>query len=215
MLGRTFTSEVANIRKEYHRTFRPEFLLVASPQPFREAPHSWVMSLEGNTDDSVDALIRDLAATAPNVTSIDIRKIVTRVIEVIDGAVLASLAVAATLLAAGALSLASVVAADVDARRREALAFVLIGASRMEVAMARLGEAACVGALAAVLGGIAGQAGGYWLVQQALRVDWSPGAVSIVLPLLLGVLSALAAGAAGGLGAVPRGRGQVARLLTS
>ena len=98
------------------------------------------MSLEGNTDDSVDALIRDLAATAPNVTSIDIRKIVTRVIEVIDGAVLASLAVAATLLAAGALSLASVVAADVDARRREALAFVLIGASRMEVAMARLGE---------------------------------------------------------------------------
>lgn len=215
VLGRTFTSEVANIRKEYHRTFRPEFLLVASPQPFREAPHSWVMSLEGNTDDSVDALIRDLAATAPNVTSIDIRKIVTRVIEVIDGAVLASLAVAATLLAAGALSLASVVAADVDARRREALAFVLIGASRMEVAMARLGEAACVGALAAVLGGIAGQAGGYWLVQQALRVDWSPGAVSIVLPLLLGVLSALAAGAAGGLGAVPRGRGQVARLLTS
>ncbi|MGB1027892.1 MAG: hypothetical protein ACPGYL_15140, partial [Rhodospirillaceae bacterium] len=38
VLGRTFTSEVANIRMEYHRTFRPEYLMMASPMPFRDTP---------------------------------------------------------------------------------------------------------------------------------------------------------------------------------
>ncbi len=213
VLGRTFTSEVANIRKEYHRTFRPEFLLVASPEPFRNAPHSWIMSLEGETDPAVDTLIRDLSATAPNVTGIDVRVIVAQVTEVIEGGVWASLAVAATLLVAGALSLTAVVAADVDGRRREALAFALIGASRLEIATARLAEAAGVGFLAATLGGTAGLLGGYWLVDEALRVAWAPGHLAFAIPLALGILSALAAGLAGGLGAAPRGRGQVARQL--
>ena len=214
VLGRSFTSEVVNIRKEYHRTFRPEFLLVASPQPFRSAPHSWIFSLEGETDLAVDALIRDLSATAPNVTGIDVRRIVAQVTEIVDGAVWASLAVAATLLVAGALSLTAVVAADVDGRRREALAFSLVGASRREIAVARLAEAAGIGLLAATLGGAVGLAGGYWLVDEALRVAWLPGPVSLAIPVALGVLSAVAAGTAGGLGALPRGRGQVARQLS-
>ena len=213
VLGRSFTSEVVNIRKEYHRTFRPEFLLVASPQPFRDAPHSWVMTLEGETDPAVDALIRDLSRTAPNVTAIDVRVIVAQVTEVIEGGVWASLAVAATLLIAGALSLTAVVAADVDGRRREALAFALIGASRREIATARLAEAAGIGLLAAALGGAAGLLGGYWLVDEALHVAWEPGYLALGMPLALGILSALAAGLAGGLGAAPRGRGQVARQL--
>ena len=50
VLGRSFTSTVANVRKEYHRTFLPEFLMVASPDPFRNAPQSWIMSVEGETE---------------------------------------------------------------------------------------------------------------------------------------------------------------------
>lgn len=215
VLGRTFTSEVANIRKEYHRTFRPEFLMVASPQPFRDAPHSWVMSLEGRDGTAVDNLIRELATTAPNITAIDIRRIVAQVTDVIAGAVLASLAVAVTLLVSGALSVTAVFAADVDARRREALAFVLIGASRREVALARLAEAAAIGAGAAVLGGMAGQVGGYWLVAEALHIAWAPGVVSFLLPLALGVIAAIAAGLTGGISALPKGPGAVARQLSA
>ena len=215
VLGRTFTSEVANVRREYHRTFRPEFLLVASPQPFREAPHSWIVTLQGADDGAIDALIGDLGESAPNVTSIDVRRIVDQITELVDGAILGSLAVAATLLLAGALSLAAVVAADVDARRREALAFTLVGASRGEIALARLAEAAAVGALAAVLGGGAGLAGGWWLADEALHVDWDPGMLAFLLPSALGLIAALAAGTAGGLGAVPRGRGELVRQLST
>jgi len=214
VLGRSFTSEVANIRKEYHRTFRPEFLLVASPEPFRDAPHPWIVTLQGETEAAVDALIADLARDAPGVTSIDVRRIVVELTRIVDGAILASVAVAMLLLAAGALTLAAVVAADVDARRRQALAFTLVGATRGEIALARLGEAGIVGLLAAVVGGGAGLAIGYSLVSQALRIDWAPGLVAYLLPVALGLAAAIAAGAVGGAGAAPRGRGQMVRLLS-
>jgi putative ABC transport system permease protein len=45
------------------------------------------------------------------------------------------------------------------------------------------------------------------------RVAWAPGPVAYLLPVALGVVAALTAGVAGGLGAVPRGRGQLARHL--
>ncbi|RVU35986.1 FtsX-like permease family protein [Hwanghaeella grinnelliae] len=215
VLGRTFTSEVVNIRKEYHRTFRPEYLLLASPQPFRDAPHTWIMSLQGKTDAALDGLIRDVSAAHGNVTAIDIRPLVAQVRGVIDGATLASFLMAGLLVVAGAMSLAALVAADVDARRQEALVFSVVGASRREIALVRLAEAAAVGAIAAALGGLAGMVGGYFVVTEALRVDWAPSAFVFVLPVVLGVASSVVAGAVGGLGAVPGGRGQLVRHLAA
>ncbi|MEQ9329525.1 MAG: FtsX-like permease family protein, partial [Rhodospirillales bacterium] len=214
VLGRSFTSEVVNIRKEYHRTFRPEFLMLASPQPFRDAPQSWIMSLQGETDGDVDTLIRDLATAHPNVTSIDVRLIAAQVGSAIEGASLASLLVAVLLIVAGAFSLAALVASDVDSRRQEALVYALVGASRREIAAARLTEAAIIGAIAAILGGISGGIGGYFSVTEALHVAWIPGIGVILIPVALGVASSVAAGIVGGLGAAPRGRGEMVRQLT-
>jgi len=215
VLGRTFSSEVVNIRKEYHRTFRPEFLLVASPEPFQDAPHSWIMSLEAGNDSAVDEFIGYLQRSYPNITTIDVRPIVSSLRDILDGAILASLIVAMTLLTAGALSLTAVIAADVDGRRREALAFTLIGASRREIGLARLGEAASIGVMSALIGGLVGILGGYWLTQEALHINWQPGLLTWIIPLLLGLVAALVAGTAGGLGALPRGRGEVARHLAN
>ncbi|WP_425406843.1 ABC transporter permease [Hwanghaeella sp.] len=214
VLGRTFTSEVVNIRKEYHRTFRPEYLLMASPQPFRDAPHTWITSLQGETDTAIDGLLRDLASTHGNVTGIDIRPLVEQVRGVIDGATLASLLMAGLLVVAGAMSLAALVAADVDARRQEALVFSLVGASRREIALVRLAEAAVVGAIAAILGGLAGAAGGYIIVTEALHVSWAPSVSALFLPIVLGVIASVVAGVVGGLGAAPSGRGQMVRQLS-
>ena len=215
VLGRNFTSEVVNIRKEYHRTFRPEYLMMASPQPFKSAPHTWIMSLQGDPGGAIDRLIRELSNAHPNVTSIDIRRIVTQVRNVIDGATLASILIAVLLVVAGALSVAALVASDVDSRRREALVFSLVGASRREIALVRLTEAAAVGAVAATLGGIAGAIGGYFVVTVGLRVVWAPGIAVFLLPIALGLAASIVAGIVGGLGAAPSGRGQMVRQLTA
>lgn len=215
VLGRVFTSEVSNIRKEYHRTFRPEYLMVASPQPFQNAPHTWVMSLQSTSDGAVDELIAFLKDAHPNVTSIDIRTIVTQMRGVVEGATMAVLFIALLLVVAAALSVAALVASDVDARRREALVFTLIGASRREIALVRLTEAAGTGALAAIIGGCGGLLGGYFLVTEGLNIEWAPTYATFLLPIGLGIAASLVAGIIGGLGAMPKGRGQMARLLTS
>lgn len=214
VLGRVFTSEVANIRKEYHRTMRPEFLVVASPTPFRNAPHGWIVSLQGETGESLDGFVSALSREAPNVTVIDVRRLVSDAAEVVEGAILGTLMIAAILLLAGSLSLAATVSADVDSRRREAVALSVVGATRREIAIARLCEAAATGLAAAVVGGSAGLLASWWIADGALRVDWAPGLVALVLPAALGVITAVAAGLAGGLGALPRGRGQLARMLS-
>jgi putative ABC transport system permease protein len=214
VLGRVFTSEVVGVRKEYHRTFRPEYLMLASPTPFRDAPHSWIVTLQGQSDAALSAVIRDLAADVPNVTAIDVRRIVAQLRQVIDAGAFASFAIAGLLLLAGALTLAAVVAADVDGRRREALAFTLIGTTRREIALARLAESLALGVVAGLVGGLAGLAGGVWIAAEALRVPWAPGWTAWAVPLVLGAVAALSAGTAGGLTALPRGRGQVARHLS-
>lgn len=215
VLGRVFTSKVVNIRKEYHRTFRPEYLMMASPQPFSDAPHTWIMSLQGNSVGAIDRLIRSLSKTHPNVTSIDIRPIVEQVGSVIKGTTAASILIAVLLVIAGALSVAALVASDVDARRREALVFSLVGASRREIALVRLTEAAAIGVVAATLGGVVGVIGGYFVVVEGLRIAWSPSFAVFLLPLALGVAASIVAGIVGGLGAAPSGRGQMVRQLTA
>lgn len=214
VLGRPFTSEVVAIRKEYHRTFRPEHLMLASAEPFRNAPHGWIMTLQGETDTAIDRMIADVPGIAPNVTAIDVRRIAAQVTRVIDGASLASLAIAGVLLLAGALTLAAVMVADVDARRREALTFTLLGASRGEIALARLCEFLALGLIAAVIGGGAGLIGGWWVTQAALNIAWTPGLGAFLALAALGIASAVGAGLAGGLGALPKGRGQIARHLS-
>lgn len=215
VLGRSFTSEVANIRKEYHRTFRPEYLMMASPNPFRNAPQTWVVSLQGETQAAIDALIRRLAQDYPNVTSIDIRPIVAQVTGVVDGATLGILAIAVLLVSAGALTVAALVASDVDARRREAVVFSLIGASRFDVAQVRLIEASAIGLIAAVIGGLGGLASGYFITVEGLRIAWAPTYSAFIIPVALGVTASIVAGLMGGFGAIPRGRGQITRILAA
>lgn len=213
VLGRRFTSEVVAIRLEYHRTLRPEQLLLASAIPFKTAPHSWIMTFQGSKADALDRIIREVPSLTPNVTVIDVRAIEAQIRQMIGAASFASVSIAAVLLLAGALTLAAVMAADVDARRREALAFTLIGAGRREIALARLFEFLALGALACAIGGTAGLIGGWALTGTALNVEWNPGISVFVVLGVLGLASAVSASLAGGLSALPRGRGQVARHL--
>lgn len=212
-LGRSFTSEVVNIRKEYHRTFRPEYLMLASAYPFKEAPHTWVVSFKGKSSVALDQLIREISDQYPNITTIDIRPIVRQVQGVVTGTIQATMVIALLLGLAGALTLAALVASDVESRKKEALVFTLLGTSRREIALIRLCESVAIGSIAALLGGGFGLLGGYVIVTEAVRVDWSFSAMFLFLPLLIGVASALVSALVAGFGAAPRGRGQLIRHL--
>lgn len=210
VLGRELTGEVASVFDQRWRPIGANFMIVASPQPLRNAPHNWIATLEGS-DPAINRIIRVVSDELPNVTAIDVRTLVAQLSALAGGAADAALSIALALLVAGAIALAAVIAADADARMREGLAFALVGASRMRIAAARLAEVACIGLIAALIGGIAGIIGGDWLAETALRVEGVVTTGTIVLPVVLGVLAALSAGLAAGVIAMPR-RGLIARL---
>ena len=182
VLGRVFTSRVANIRKEYHRTMRPEFLVVATPNPFRDAPHGWIVSLQAEDAGSLDAFNAELVNFAPNVTSIDVRKLVIEATEVVEGAILGTLLIASALLLAGALFW----------QRRSQTHFVAARRWRCrlwcgpgEIALAVLPRRP-LRVLSQSVGGGAGLLASWAIVAGAIRVDWAPGMVVFFLPIAPG-----------------------------
>jgi putative ABC transport system permease protein len=212
VLGRVLDATVANVLDQRWQAVGANFIMIASPLPLRYAPHNWIATIEGS-DAAVDGIIREVTDTFPNVTAIDVRTLVAQLAALAGGAADAALAIALALLVAGAIALAAVIAADADARARESLAFALVGASRMRIAAARLAEVACIGVLAALIGGGAGIVGGLWLAEEALRVEGVISLSSLALPAVLGLVAALSAGFAAGVIALPRTRGGlIARL---
>ena len=214
VMGRELTGEVANVRDMRRQQLGANYIIAASPYPLSGAPHSWIATIDG-ADPGIDALIAAVADAFPSVTAIDVRALVAQLTDLIDGATLATYAVALALLATGAIALAAVIAADADARAREGLAFALVGASRGRIAAARIAEVAAIGAVAAVLGGAAGILGGRWLAEQALKVESVVTVQSLLLPVVLGVVASVAAGLAAGVVAMPRGRGSLMSRLAA
>ncbi len=214
VLGRELTGEVANVRNVRWQALGSNFIIVASPQPLMTAPHTWHAQIEGS-DAAIDSLIERVNDAFANVTVIDVRTLLRQLEELVGGTATAAFAVAMALLAAGGIALAAVIAADADARAREGLAYALVGASRLRIAVARLGEVAAIGVLAAALGGAAGLYGGDWLAERALRVAGVVTWQSALLPVLLGVVAAVAAGLAAGVVSMPRGRGSLISKLAT
>ena len=206
VLGRVMTGEVANVRNVRWQAIGANFIMVASPNPLRFAPHNWIATIEGS-DPAIDGIIRQVSRNFENVTAIDVRTLLDQLANLVGGASDGALAVALALLIAGGIALAAVIAADADARTREGLAFSLVGASRVRIAAARLAEVAAIGLLAAILGGGAGIVGGQWLAEEALRVEGIVTVQTLVLPLAIGLLAALTAGLVSGIASMPRGRG--------
>ncbi|MGF1624203.1 MAG: ABC transporter permease [Alphaproteobacteria bacterium] len=210
VLGRVLTGEVANVRDLRWQAIGANYIIIASPNPLRMAPHNWVATVEGSHA-AVDSIIRATTDEFPNVTAIDVRVLLEQLADLAGGAADAALAIALALLVAGGIALAAVIGADADARMREGLAFALVGASRTRIAIARLAEVACIGLLAALLGGAVGIVGGLWLAEEAMRVEGVVDLGSVILPVGLGVVAALSAGLVAGVIAIPR-RHLIARL---
>jgi putative ABC transport system permease protein len=214
VLGRELTGEIANVRDVRYQSVGSNFIIVASPEPLRTAPHTWHARIEGD-DPAIDSLIAFVTEEFPNVTAIDVRMLLDQLEQLVGGATDAALAVATALLFTGGIALAAVIAADADAKAREGLAYALVGASRLRIALSRLAEVAVVGVVAAGLGGAAGLYGGTWLADRALRIDGLITTQSVLLPVILGVVAACAAGLAAGILAMPRGRGSLIARLAS
>lgn len=180
VLGRDVTAQIANFRRVDWRSFAINFVLVFSPDTFRGAPHSLLMTaqLANDTPAAEVALVREAAKAFPDVVSVRVREALQTVEALVARLDLAIRAAAGVALATAVLVLAGALAANARARLLDAVTLKILGATRLVLIVASLLEYATLGAATAAFGVGAGTLAAYVIVAEVMQFEfgfvWGP-----------------------------------------
>ena len=180
VLGRDVTAKIANLRKVNWRSFAINFVLLYSPNVFRGAPFSELVSaaLPTNDPDREVALLRDAARDFPTVASVRVREALETVEALVAKLALAVRAATGVALLTSVLVLAGALAANRRSRLADATILKILGATRVRLTAMFLTEYAILGAATAAFSVGAGTLAAYLVVSRVLQAsfafDWGP-----------------------------------------
>ena len=176
VLGRDVAATVANLRKVNWRSFAINFVLVYSPNTFRGAPFSELVSTALPAADGPDkeiALLRDAARDFPTVVSVRVRDALETVAGLVAKLALAIRAATGVALATSVLVLAGALAANRRARLADATILKILGATRTRLASIFLIEYAILGSATAAFAVGAGTLIAWAVVSRVLLSDFA------------------------------------------
>jgi len=206
VLGRPLTGEIANLRHVDWESGGMNFVMVFSPHPLKNAPHSFLASMS-MAEDREPAFARMVARDYPNVTIIRVKEAMETFAGILNNLGLAVRAMSGITLLAGILVLAGAMATGHRARVYDAVVMKVLGATRRRILLAYILEYALMGLAAALIAAAVGTLASWGLVAGAMQANWVflPvtlgltifGSVSLTIILgLLGTFNALGAAAA-------------------
>jgi putative ABC transport system permease protein len=186
-------AEVMSLRKVDWQSLSTNFFVIFSPGALDGAPLTYVAT--ARVPPAAETAVQDAVVRAlPNVTAIPVRDVLERIGRVMEQVGVAVRAVAAFVIGAGLVVMASALATSRYQRLYESALLRTLGATRVLVARAFAVEYACLGA-AAGLGGSALAVLLAWIVLRwVLDVPWTFEPAPIALGVTLPVLLALAVG---------------------
>jgi putative ABC transport system permease protein len=199
LLGRNIEVTIANLRTVEWRTLGINFVMVFSPNTFRGAPYTWLSTLTfADRDDAARerALLRDVAAAFPSVTSVRVRDALEAVNDVVGQLATAIRGASAIALVASVLVLAGALAAGHRQRVYEAVVLKTLGATRPRLLWALVLEYGIVGLASAVFGFAAGAGAAYviltFVMELDFAIDWFAALLAVVVALAVTILLGLA-----------------------
>ena len=172
ILGRIVEAEVANLRRIAWRTLRMQFTTIFAPGALERAPQTYIAAVR-TPPEAEAGLTTAMAAALPNVSAIRVKDALALVTELVAQIGMAVRLVAAVGLAAGLAVLAGAIAAGRRRRRRDAVLFKVLGATRADLLRSYMLEFAMLGGVAALLGAVLGLAAGYVLLEEAMDIAWT------------------------------------------
>ena len=180
VLGRNVAATVANLRRVNWRSYAINFVLVYSPDTFRGAPFSELVSVALPASDGPDkeiALLRAAARDFPTVVSVRVRDALEAVEALVAKLALAIRAATGVALLTSVLVLGGALAANRRARLADATILKILGATRTRLTVIFLIEFVILGAATAVFGVGAGTLAA-WLVVKRIMLsgfafDWT------------------------------------------
>ncbi|MFN3347856.1 ABC transporter permease [Pseudorhodoplanes sp.] len=207
VLGRTVTAGIANLRTVDWQSLGINFVLVYSPNTFRGAPHTHIATLTFPQDTSAQqdaALLRDMAAAFPAVTSVRVKDAIQAVGSVVGNLVLGIRGASLITLFAAALVLAGALAASHHNRVYDAIILKTLGATRGRLIAAYTIEYSLLGLATGLFGVLAGSAAAWLVVTRIMNLTY----VFLPLPALAAAFGALAVTVVFGLAGTFRALGQ-------
>ncbi len=175
VLGRDIAAKVANLRKVNWRSFAINFVLVYTPDTFKGAPYSELVSAAlppGGAHDAEIAIMRAAAREFPTVATVRVREALESVEALVAKLALAIRAATGVALTTSVLVLAGALAANRRARLADATILKILGATRGRLTAMFLIEYAVLGAATAVFGVGAGALAAYWVVERIMQSDF-------------------------------------------
>ncbi len=176
VLGRDVAATVANFRKVNWRSFAINFVLVYSPNTFKGAPFSELVSTALPATDGPAkeiALLRAAAREFPTVVSVRVRDALETIEGLVGKLALAIRAATAVALATSVLVLAGALAANRRARLADATILKILGATRTRLGLMFLIEYAILGAATAAFAVAAGTLIAWLVVTRIMFADFA------------------------------------------
>ncbi len=191
VLGRNVTARIANLRVVDWQSLGINFVLVYSPNTFRGAPHTHIATLAFNKDTTAQqdaAILRDVAAAFPAVTTVRVKDALEAVGSVVNNLVLGIRGASLITLIAAILVLAGALAASHHNRVYDAIILKTLGATRGKLLAAYGLEYTLLGLATGLFGVAAGSAAAWMVVTRIMNLSF----VWLPVPTLLAALTALA-----------------------
>ena len=176
VLGRDVTAMVANFRKVNWRSFAINFVLVYTPNTFKGAPFSELVSTALPPSDGPAkeiALLRAAARDFPTVVSVRVRDALETIEGLVGKLALAIRAATGVALATSVLVLAGALAANRRARLADATILKILGATRTRLGLMFLTEYAILGAATAAFAVGAGTLIAWLVVTRIMFADFT------------------------------------------
>lgn len=196
VLGREVTATLAALRKIDYTTLKLNHSIVFAPGAVDRAPHAYIATAYADAAGE-DAVRRLMADKYPNVAVVFVRDVLEDVSGILRGVSLAIRVTALAALAAGLMVLAEAFRTNLRARRREAVIFKVLGATRADVAMTLALEFCLVGLAAALVAVVLGGVGSWVFVSQVMDATWRFRPLTVAGIVGLGVAASLLIGLIG------------------
>jgi putative ABC transport system permease protein len=209
VLGRNIVATIANLRKVNWRSFAINFVLVYSPNTFKGAPHTFLVTAAFPKDIGTAAevnLVRETAHDFPSIAALRVRDALQAVETLVAKLAVAIRSASGVALSTSVLVLAGALAANRRTRIYDSVVLKILGATRVRLLIAFLIEYALLGVTTAAFGLAAGAGAAYVIVTRVMQLDFAfswPTALGAALAALLLTVALGLLGAARILGQKP------------
>jgi len=191
VMGVMVEGEVKSIRRVRWTSFEPNFMILFQPGVLDAAPKIWVASASQIGESMVDTTIASLVRQHPNVSVVDIKSAVRRLLVFIDKMGTAISIVAWIALLGGVGVLYSIAQGKAASRAKSIALLKALGATARDAQISVLFEYAIISASAIVFGVGLGIAVSWGITVYVLRAPWGLADLSsaingiVILPVCL------------------------------